>query len=213
MRTKFLTVLSLMLMLILAACGGAAPAVEEAAEEVAEEVMAEDEAMADPLKFGLILVGPKNDLGWSQAHFEGGQHIVDNLEGSEMILFDLLNPADKPEATLEGVVDDMVDQGAKLIITTSDDFKEDTAVAAAKHPDVTFINSSGDAVRDGSAPDNLGNIMGQMVHMKAIKGCAAALQSETGKIGYLGPLINFETRREAAAAYLGAQHCLSLIHI
>ena len=38
-------------------------------------------------------------------------------------------------------------------------------------------------------------------------GCAAALTSETGKIGYLGPLINDETRRLAASAFLGARYC------
>jgi len=32
-----------------------------------------------------------------------------------------------------------------------------------------------------------------MEDMKAIAGCAAALTTQTGSIGYLGPLINFET--------------------
>ena len=46
-------------------------------------------------KFGMILVGPRDDKGWSQAHFEGGQHIVDSI-GAEMIVADLINPADSP---------------------------------------------------------------------------------------------------------------------
>jgi len=49
--------------------------------------------------------------------------------------------------------------------------------------------------------------MGRMEDMKAIAGCAAALATETGQIGYLGPLINFETRRLASSAYLGARYC------
>jgi simple sugar transport system substrate-binding protein len=40
-----------------------------------------------------------------------------------------------------------------------------------------------------------------------IAGCAAALTSQTGKIGFLGPLINDETRRFAASSYLGAKYC------
>ena len=40
-----------------------------------------------------------------------------------------------------------------------------------------------------------------------IAGCAAALTTQTGKIGFLGPLINDETRRFAASAYLGAKYC------
>jgi len=39
-----------------------------------------------------------------------------------------------------------------------------------------------------------------------IAGVAAALTTKTGKIGYLGPLINDETRRLAASVYLGARY-------
>jgi simple sugar transport system substrate-binding protein len=49
--------------------------------------------------------------------------------------------------------------------------------------------------------------MGRMEYGKMMAGCAAALSTQTGKIGYLGPLINDETRRLAASAYLGARHC------
>ena len=43
--------------------------------------------------------------------------------------------------------------------------------------------------------------------MKAVAGCAAALNTETGTLGYVGPLVNHETRRIASAAYLGARYC------
>jgi simple sugar transport system substrate-binding protein len=174
---------------------------------IGEAPAPEPEAEAEPVIFGMVLVGPKNDRGWSQAHYEAGLYIEENLPGSSMIVFESLNPADKPEATLEGVVDDMVAEGATLVFTTSDEFEEDTLGVAEKYPDVVFINSSGDDALTGEAPANLGNIMGRMEDMKAIAGCAAALQTETGKIGYLGPLINNETRRLAASAYLGARYC------
>lgn len=162
---------------------------------------------AEEIIFGVVLVGPKNDHGWSQAHFDGGQYVEKNLPGAKMIVFESLNPAAAPEATLEGVVDDMVGDGAKLIFTTSDEFEEDTLSVSKKYPDVTFINISGDDVKTGEAPSNLGNIMGRMEDMKAIAGCAAALTTQTGSIGYLGPLINFETLRLASSAYLGARYC------
>jgi simple sugar transport system substrate-binding protein len=40
-----------------------------------------------------------------------------------------------------------------------------------------------------------------------IAGCDAALHTQAGSIGYLGPLINEETRRLASSAYLGARYC------
>ena len=75
-----------------------------------------------------------------------------------------------------------------------------------------MIWSSGDsawAEGEGYRADlaNLGNVMGRMEYGKMIGGCAAALTTQTGKIGYLGPLINDETRRLTNSAYLGARYC------
>jgi simple sugar transport system substrate-binding protein len=192
--------------LVLAACQPATPPSGGEGETTG------DTGGSEEFVFGMILVGPKNDRGWSQAHYEGGQYVEANIPNSRMIVFEKLNPADQPEATVEGVVDDMVSQGATMIILTSDEFEEDTVGAAEKHPDVTFIMASGDdAWADGQdagvAPANVGNVMGRMEYMKALAGCAAALQSETGSIAYLGPLINFETRRLASSVYQGAKYC------
>jgi len=113
----------------------------------------------DEFVFGMILVGPQDDRGWSQAHYEGGLYVEENLEGARMLVFESLNPADTPETTLADVVELFVDEGAQLIFTTSDAFEEDTAAIASEYPDVTFINVSGDDVLTGEAPANLGNVM------------------------------------------------------
>ena len=34
---------------------------------------------AEGFKFGMILVGPQNDQGWSQAHYEAGLYVVERL--------------------------------------------------------------------------------------------------------------------------------------
>ena len=208
MKKNLWVLFSLLLVfsLLLTACG--TPAEEAPAEEAtAEEAVVEETIAEEGIKFGVILVGPKNDHGWSQAQYEGGLYVENNLPGSEMIVFESLNSADKPEATLEGVVEEMIADGAKLVFTTSDEFEEDTLTVAQKFPDTTFINVTGDDALTGEAPENLGNFMGRAEDMKAIAGCAAALATETGHIGYLGPLINYETRRLTASAYLGARYC------
>ena len=233
-RMALALLLAAMAALLMVACQPAAPAQEPAAEEpaaeepAAEEPAAEEPAAEEPAEeepaaeepaaedeefvFGVILVGPRNDRGYSQAHYEGGLYIEEHIPGARMIAFESLNPADKPEATVEGVVDDMVAQGARLIFATSDEFEEDTNTAARKHPDVAFVMTSGDDAWEegqdaGEAPPNLTNVFGRMEDMKAIAGCAAAMATETGRIGYLGPLINHETRRLANSAYLGARYC------
>lgn len=168
----------------------------------------------EDFKMGMILVGPQNDRGWSQAHYEGGLYVLEQLGLPEeaMIVLDKVNTADRPDATIESVVDDMISQGAQLIYATSDDMRDGIIAAAAAHPDVPMIWSSGDSAwADGQAyePDltNLGNIMGRMEYGKMIAGCAAALTTQTGQLSYLGPLINDETRRLVNSAFLGARHC------
>jgi simple sugar transport system substrate-binding protein len=160
----------------------------------------------EPMIFGLLLVGPYNDRGWSQAHYDGGKYVETQIPGTKMIYIDKVNPADRPGVTIPQLVDDMVEKGAKIIIANSDDMKDGTREAAMMHPDTFFIHISGDDVLTGKAPKNLSNLMGKMEYGKMMAGFAAAMMTKTGKIGYLGPLINEETRRLAASAYLGARY-------
>ncbi len=165
--------------------------------------------------FGMLLVGPKDDHGWSQANFEAGQYVVQKLGGptkAKLIVLDKVNSADRPSVKAEDVVTDMIRQGAQLIFATSDDFKDAIFAAAKAHPDVPMIWSSGDSAwaqgKDYQpALKNLGNYYMKMEYGQQIAGCAAGLTTQTGKIGVVGPLINDETRRFVNAAYLGAKYC------
>ncbi len=169
-------------------------------------------APAEPLVIGMILVGPQNDHGWSQAHYEAGLYLQERL-GAELIVLDKVNTADRPETTVDQVVTQMIGEGADLIFATSDDMKDGILLGAEQHPDVPMIWSSGDNAwadaGEAYRPDltNLGNTMGRMEYGKMMAGCAAALTTETGHLGYLGPLINAETRRLASSVYLGAKYC------
>src|SRR5262245_59166512 len=48
----------------------------------------------EPFVFGMLLVGPYNDHGWSQAHYEAGKYVEEKL-GATMIYLDKVNPADR----------------------------------------------------------------------------------------------------------------------
>jgi basic membrane protein A and related proteins len=159
-----------------------------------------------PYVFGLLLVGPYNDHGWSQAHFEAGKYVEKMIPGTQMIYIDKVNPGDRPGVTIPQLADDMVEKGAKLIIANSDDMKDGIREAARMHPEINFIHISGDDVLTGKAPKNLSNLMGRMVYGKMMAGFVAAMTTKTGKIGYLGPLVNDETRRLAVSCYLGAKY-------
>ncbi len=163
-------------------------------------------ASTDTFTFGLLMVGPSNDHGWSQAHFEAGKEIEKNIPGSKMIYIDKVNPADRPGVTVPFLVDDLVGKGATLIIANSDDMKDGIREAAMLHPDIKFLHISGDDAKKQDSPSNLANLMGKMEYGQMMAGFAAAMTSKTGKIGYLGPLINDETKRLAASCFLGARY-------
>jgi simple sugar transport system substrate-binding protein len=209
-RVATLTIAAAM---ILAACAAptAAPVEPTAAPPEPEPTAAPPEPEpAEPFVFGMLLVGPYNDHGWSQAHYEAGEYVAENL-GAEFVYLDKVNTADRPGTTPDQLAEDLLAQGAQLIIFNSDDMKDASTTFAQAHPDVPVIMASGDQVwPEGEAYveiPSMSNVMGRMEYGKMIAGCAAALTTRTGKIGYLGPLINDETRRLAASAYLGARHC------
>lgn len=168
-------------------------------------------AAGDEFTIGMILVGPKNDAGWNQAHYDGIEEVIQENPGLKLEYVDKVNPADRPNVTSAQVADDLIAKGADLVIFNSDDFKDDALETAKKHPDVPIIHASGDYAwtegKNFKNQPNLGNIMGRMEYGKMMAGCAAALGTENGKIGYVGPLINDETRRYVSAAYLGAKYC------
>jgi basic membrane protein A and related proteins len=161
------------------------------------------------LTFGMILVGPYNDNGWSQATYEGGQYVVEKMSGANLVYID--NAFTHAGSTPAQLAESLLSQGATVIVFNSDSFMDDSNTFAAAHPTVPTIMLSGDQNwAEGQNYKNIPNmidIMGRMEYMKEIAGCAAALTTQTGKIGFLGPLINSETRRLADSAYLGAKYC------
>ena len=73
--------------------------------------------------FGLIMVGPKEDHGWNEAHWTAAQDVLKNVPNTDLVWIDKVNPADRPGVTIEQVSDDLVAKGAKVIFTNSAEFK------------------------------------------------------------------------------------------
>lgn len=213
MRQTPARIVALVLLLVglLAACG--TPPAAEPTTAPAEPTAAAAEpttapaATGEEFVFGMVLVGPTNDGGWNQAHFDAAKYVETKVPGTKFIYIDKVNPADRPNVKVEQAIEELIAQGAKFVITNSAEFADGTNIAAEAHPEVYFLHASGDDVLEGIAPSNVTNVMGRMEYGKMISGCAAALQSESGKISYLGPLIDPETRRLVNSAFLGARHC------
>jgi simple sugar transport system substrate-binding protein len=156
------------------------------------------------------MVGLYNDHGWSQATYDGLQYIAAKVPGTKVVYIDSVNSSSRPGTTASQLGESLVAQGAKLVIFNSDDMIDEAVKFAKAHKDIFVILNSGDQTwKEGKAYQDLPNmvcLMGRMEYMKMIAGFSAAMTTKTGQIGFLGPILNDETRRLAASAYLGARY-------
>src|SRR5215831_4236722 len=88
---------------------------------------------ASPYKVALILVGPHNDGGWSQAHYDGLQYVQKQL-GSKVQTTYKENIA--VGAQFAQTVASLASQGYKMIWATS--YGMVTPAVAARYPNVIF---------------------------------------------------------------------------
>jgi basic membrane protein A len=219
MKKSYLwSILSVLLVatIVLAACAPAAPAVEEPAAPAAEAPAAPAvEATAAPVveevggfqipdveegKFNvaMVLIGPHNDGGWSQAHYEGLEYVAQNVENTHVAYIENV-----PEgADSEQVFRSLARKGFNLIFGTSFGFMDPMEVVAGEFPDTMFIHLTG--IKSNTT--NFGNLMGAMEDMKYLAGMLAgarAKQDGNPKIGYMATFPIPEEIRLGNAIALG----------
>ena len=150
---------------------------------------------ASPYKVALILVGPHNDGGWSQAHYAGMQY-VQKVLGSKVQFTMKENIA--PGAQLNQTVASLSSQGYKMIFATS--YGMVTKAVAAKYPNILFEQATGTDLSK-----NLAEYFGRAEDTVFLSGMAAGAASKTGKLGYVVAFPIPEVIRHANAFALGAQ--------
>jgi basic membrane protein A and related proteins len=128
----------------------------------------------------MILLGPHDDGGWSQAHYEGLQYVEKNVPNVHTAYIENV-----PEgADSEQVIRSLARKGFKLIYTTSFGYMDPTAAVAEEFPDITFIHLTGFKTNNA----NFGNLMGAMENMKYLAGMLAGARAKLDgnpKLGYM----------------------------
>jgi basic membrane protein A len=185
--------------MVLAACAPAAPAATEApaapAATEAPAAPAATEAPAAPAdtsgfqipdvvdgKFnvGMVLIGPHDDGGWSQAHYEGLEYIKNNVDNVNVAYIENV-----PEgADSEQVFRSLARKGFNMILGTSFGFGDPMEAVAAEFPDTMFIHLTGIK----SNETNFGNLMGAMEDMKYLAGMLGGARAKADgnpKLGYM----------------------------
>jgi len=185
--------------LVLAACGGGATEAPPAATEApAETGLQIPEVVEGMFNVGMVLIGPHDDGGWSQSHWEGLENIAANVPNVNVAYIENI-----PEgAESEQVFRSLARKGFDLIFGTSFGFMDPMEIVAAEFPDQMFIHISGYK----SNMTNFGNLFGAMEDMKYLAGMLAGARAKADgnpKLGYMATFPIPEELRLGNAIALG----------
>lgn len=146
----------------------------------------------------MVLIGPHDDGGWSQAHYEGLLYVKENVPNTHVAYVENV-----PEgADSEQIFRSLARKGFNLILGTSFGFMDPMETVANEYPDVYFIHLTGIK----SNQKNFGNLMGAMENMKYLAGMIAgarAKQDGETKLGYMATFPIPEELRLGNAIALG----------
>jgi basic membrane lipoprotein Med (substrate-binding protein (PBP1-ABC) superfamily) len=148
------------------------------------------------LKVGILHIGSIADAGYNQAHAEGVQVMKKNLPNVEVI--EVENVPESADA--ERVMENMISQGAKLIIPASFGYLDPALRVAKKYPDIKFEHPGGYKL----AP-NLGTYWVSTPEAFYLMGIAAGKTTKTNKLGYVVALPISFFLANVNAFHLGAQ--------
>ncbi len=167
----------------------AAPAATTAPAAPAEKAALQiPDVQAGKFNIAGVLVGPHDDGGYSQAHYEGLVAIEKAVPNTHVAYIE--NVPEGAEA--EQAVRSLARKGFNLIITTSFGFMDATATVAEEFPDITFIHVSGYKTNG----KNFGNLFGAMEDMKYLAGMVAGSRAKTDKSTKLGYIATFPIPEE-----------------
>jgi basic membrane protein A len=188
-----LTALVMILALVLTACQ---PKAAETPETVGGFQI--PTAVEGKFNVAMVLIGPHDDGGWSQSHYEGLVAVEKTVDNVHIAYIENV-----PEgADSEQVFRSLARKGFQLIFGTSFGFMDPMEIVAGDFPDTMFIHISGYK----SNTTNFGNLFGAMESMKYLAGMLAGARAKADgnpKIGYMATFPIPEEIRLGNAIALG----------
>ncbi|WP_027185901.1 BMP family ABC transporter substrate-binding protein [Desulfovibrio inopinatus] len=123
-------------------------------------------ACAEKLKVAFIFLSTINDMGWTQAHYDGMKYAQEKL--GDKIEVSYTENIKAPDA--ERVIRDYASQGYQLIFGTTFEYMDPMLLVAKDFPKVAFEHCSG--YKTGP---NMGNYFARMVQGEYLAGYMAGL--------------------------------------
>ena len=135
----------------------------------------------DDMKVGVLYISdPSEGSGYSYTHDLGIQGMQENLGlNSEQIERKIVDDSDA--AATEKAIKECIDDGCRIIFTTSWGYMETTSEMAEQYPDVYFSHGTG-YLSNGK---NFNNYFGRIYQARYLSGIVAGMNTKSNKIGYV----------------------------
>jgi basic membrane protein A len=189
-KGAWVLVVMLILSLVVSACGKEEPEVVGGFEIPTIE--------EGKFNVAMVLIGPHDDGGWSQSHYEGLEYVEENMDDVHVAYIENV-----PEgADSEQVFRSLSRKGFDLILGTSFGYMDPMEIVAGEFPDITYIHISGYK----SNMTNFGNLFGAVEDMKYLAGMLAGSRAKMDgnpKLGYMATFPIPEEIRLGNAIALG----------
>jgi basic membrane protein A and related proteins len=158
------------------------------------------EIAAGKFNVAMVLIGPHDDGGWSQAHYEGLQYLCQHVANSHVAYIENVPEGADSEQTFRS----LARKGFDFIIGTSFGYMDPMETVAGEFPDKTFLHLTGYK----SNGKNFGNLMGAIEDMKYLAGMIAGSRAKKDgktKLGYMATFPIPEELRLGNAIMRGAK--------
>ncbi|UVT15398.1 MAG: BMP family ABC transporter substrate-binding protein [Nitrospira sp.] len=136
---------------------------------------------SDKVKMGFIFVGPRDDYGYNQAHFEG-KAAVAKLEWVKAFDEEKVPETIEVQKTMESMV--KLDAAQVLFPTSFGYFDPHILKVAPQFPNIQFLHCGG-LYQEGKHPKNVGSYFGYIDESQYVAGIVAGGMSKSGKLGFV----------------------------
>jgi basic membrane protein A len=158
------------------------------------------EAIEGKFNVAMVLIGPHDDAGWSQAHYDGLLYVCEHVPDTHIAYVELV-PEGGPS---EQVFRDLARKGFDFIIGTSFGYMDPMETVASEFPETTFLHLTGFKANG----TNFGNFFGAMEDFKYLAGMLAGSRAKADgnpRIGYMATFPIPEELRLGNAIMLGVK--------
>ncbi len=146
-------------------------------------------------KVGVIYNGKVDDRNWTQSHYEALE------ECAKILNLDIVYKENVPESNqCVKYMEEMIDDGCKIIICNSFGYGEWEAQVAKEHSDIYFFHATGI-----EQSHNMATYFGRIYQMRYLSGIVAGMQTQTNQIGYVAAFPIAEVNRGLNAFAIGVK--------